>query len=64
MSDSLLLYGLAVYPWKPPGKNTGEGCHALLQGIFPTWELNLHLPVSPALHADSLPTEPSGKPLS
>ena len=19
-----------------PGKNTGEGCHALLQGIFPT----------------------------
>ena len=20
----------------PPGKNTGVGCHALLQGIFPT----------------------------
>ena len=23
-----------------PGKNTGAGCHALLQGIFPTQELN------------------------
>ena len=26
-----------------PGKNTGVGCHALLQGIFPTWGLNLGL---------------------
>ena len=25
-----------------PGKNTGVGCHALLLGIFPTQELNLH----------------------
>ena len=24
-----------------PGKNTGMGCHALLQGIFPTQGLNL-----------------------
>ena len=24
------------YPWDSPGKNTGVGCHALLQGIFPT----------------------------
>ena len=23
-----------------PGKNTGMGCHALLQGIFPTQGLN------------------------
>ena len=23
-------------PWESPGKNTGVGCHALLQGIFPT----------------------------
>ena len=23
-------------PWDSPGKNTGAGCHALLQGIFPT----------------------------
>ena len=26
-----------------PGKNTGVGCHARLQGIFPTWESNPHL---------------------
>ena len=23
-------------PWESPGKNTGVGCHFLLQGIFPT----------------------------
>ena len=27
-------------PWDFPGKNTGMGCHTLLQGIFPTQELN------------------------
>ena len=26
-----------------PGKNTGAGCHFLLQGIFPTQGSNLHL---------------------
>ena len=26
-----------------PGKNTGVGCHFLLQGIFLTQGLNLHL---------------------
>ena len=26
-----------------PGKNTGVGCHSLLQGIFPTQGLILHL---------------------
>ena len=26
-----------------PGKNTGVGCHALLQGVFPTQGWNLHL---------------------
>ena len=30
-------------PWDSPGKNTGVGCHALLQGIFPTQESNLCL---------------------
>ena len=34
------------------------GCHFLLQGIFPTQGSK---PRSPALQADSLPTEPSGK---
>ena len=26
-----------------PGKNSGVGCHALLQRIFPTQKMNLHL---------------------
>ena len=30
-------------PWNSPGKNTDVGCHALLQGIFPTQRLKLHL---------------------
>ena len=30
-------------PWDSPGKNTGVGCHAFLQGIFPTQKLNPHL---------------------
>ena len=42
-----------------PGKKTGVGCHALLQGIFPTQGWN---PGPPALQVDSLPTEPPGKP--
>ena len=29
--------------WVSPGKNTGMGCDALLQGIFLTQDLNLHL---------------------
>ena len=45
-----------------PDKNTGVGCHALLQGIFPTQGSNLQSPTSPALQADSLPSEPPGKP--
>ena len=27
-------------PWNSPGKNTGGGCHAVLQGIFSTLGLN------------------------
>ena len=30
-------------PWDSPGKNTGVGCHALLQGIFPTQGSDLPL---------------------
>ena len=30
-------------PWDSPGKNTGVGCHALLQGIFLTQGSNLCL---------------------
>ena len=44
-----------------PGKNTGVGCHFILQWIFPTQGLNLCL-----LHwqADSLPLNPLGSPSS
>ena len=48
VSDSLWLHGLRparlLCPWDSPGKNTGVGCHALLQGIFPTQGLNPGLP--------------------
>ena len=30
--------------WDSPGKNNGVGCHALLQGIFPTQGSNTGLP--------------------
>ena len=41
VSDSLKPYGqtVALCPWDSPGKNTGVDCHALLQGIFPIWEV-------------------------
>ena len=49
-------------PWNSPGKNTGMGCHTLLQGIFPTEGSNPHL-----MHwqAESLPvSHQGGSPLS
>ena len=58
---SLQPYGLQpatlLSPWDSPGKNTGVGCRVLLPGIFPGIE-----PQSPALQADSLWSEPPGKP--
>ena len=40
MSDSLRPHGLyptrLLHPWDSPRKNTGVGCHLLLQGIFQT----------------------------
>ena len=44
LSDSLRPHGLSptrlLCPWDSPGKNTGMGCHSLLQRIFPTQGLN------------------------
>ena len=37
-----LLPARLLCPWDFPGKNTGVGCHFLLQGIFPTKGLNLN----------------------
>ena len=47
-----------------PSKNTGVGCHFLLQGIFLTQFLNLGLLYrrSPALPVDFVPTGPPAKP--
>ena len=61
-SNSLWPQGLQptrlLCVWDFPGKNTGVGCHTLLQGIFPTQGLNPGLP----LQADSLQSEPWRKP--
>ena len=63
VSDSVWPHGLQPVrlfcPWDFPGKNTGVDCHFLLQGIFLTQGLNLHLL---HLQADSLTLAPPGKP--
>ena len=46
-------------PWDSPGKNTGAGCHFLLQGIFLTQGSNLHLLHLLHWQADSLPLAPT-----
>ena len=50
---------MLLCPWDSPGKNTGVGCHFLLQEIFLTQGSNLSL-----LHqqADSLPLSHLGIP--
>ena len=46
-----------------PGRNTGVGCHALLQGIFSTQELYPRLLCLLHWQAGSLPLAPPGKTL-
>ena len=62
MSYSVWLCGVEptglLCPWDCPSKNSEVGCHYLLQGIFPNVGIE---PTSPALKADSLPSEPPGK---
>ena len=66
VSNSLKPHGLqptrSLCPWNFPGKNTGVGCHFLLQRIFLTQGLN-PCPLC-LLHwqLDSLPLEPPWKP--
>ena len=52
-SHALRPYGLQparfLCPWDSPGKNTGVGCCALLQGSFLTQGSNLRLLCLPAL---------------
>ena len=49
--------------WDSPVKNTGMGCCAFLQGIFPTQELNPYLFCLLHWHAGSLPQASPGKPI-
>ena len=50
--------GSSIYG-NSPGKNTGGGCPALLQGIFSTQGMN---PGLPTVQVDSLQSESPGKP--
>ena len=67
MSDSLWPYGLQptrlLCPWASPGKNTGAGCHALLQRIFLIQESNLSFLRLLHQQAGSLSLAPPGKSL-
>ena len=68
MSNSLWSHGLQptrlLCPWDSPGKNTGVGCQALLQGIFPMQGSNLHLLHLLHWQVGSLPLVPPGKPMA
>ena len=52
VSDSVRPYGLwparLLWPWDSPGKNSGVGCHALLQGDLPDPGTELMFPMPPA----------------
>ena len=67
MSDSMQLYGLQpvrlLCSWDSPGKNTGLGCHAILQGIFLIQESNPCFLCLLHWQAGSLPLAPLGKPM-
>ena len=58
MSDSLQPHGpwpaRLLCPWDSPGKNTGVGCHFLLQGIFLTQGFEQPSPTSVSCIAGGL----------
>ena len=62
MPDSVTPSARLLCPWDSPGKNTGVGCHALLQGIFPTQGSNDCLFRLLRWQADSLPLAIPGGP--
>ena len=65
MSNSLQPHGLQptslLRPWDFPGKNTGVGCHFLLQRIFSTQDSNPCLLRLLHWQVGSLPPAPTGK---
>jgi len=66
MSDCFSPHGLQPTrlhcPWDAPGKNTGVGCHALLQGIFAAQGSNPYVLCLLHWQVGSLPLMPPGKP--
>ena len=44
-----VVHQAPLCPWDSPGKNTGVGCHFLLQGILPTQGSKPRSLMSPAL---------------
>ena len=65
MSDSATAWTVAhriLCLWNSPGKDTGVGYHALLQGIFLIQELNLYLLHLLHWQVDSLPLSNLGNP--
>ena len=66
LSNSLQPHGLQLAMllclWDSLGKNTGVGCHALLQGIFQTQGLSPHLLRLLSWQMGSLPLAPPGRP--
>ena len=50
-----------LHPWNFPGKNTGVGCHFLIQGIFPPGIKSASF-MYPALAGRFFTTAPPGKP--
>ena len=68
VSGSVQPYGLeparVLCLWDSPDKNTGVGCHFLLQGIFPNQGSNSHLLHLLHWQEDSSTAEPPGKPTS
>ena len=66
VSDSFQPHGLQLarllHPRDYPSKNTGLGCHFLLQGIFLTQRFKLHLLCLLHLQVDSLPPSHLGNP--
>ena len=67
MSDSLWPQGLKptrlLCPWDFPGKNTGVGCHFLLQGSSRPKNWTWIFCKSSALQVDSLPLSHWGSPV-
>ena len=66
LSDSLGPHGLEptrlLCPWDFSQKNTGVGCHFLLQGFFTTQGLTPHFPCLLHWQVDTLPPSHRGSP--